>query len=101
MIDAIADVTMNWFRMILDVGTLGDAAAVPKLIAMDVRQAVARFLLDKTKIGEAVIVEERFRYTLKRARELKCDVYCCYHDCDSKDCPVGFHDDDDEEQACD
>lgn len=77
--------------MILDVRTLADAIAVPKLMAMDIRSAVAKFLLDKTKIGEAVIVEERFRYTLKRARELKCDVYC-YHDCDSKNCPVGFHD---------
>ena len=41
--------------------SVADVLAIPKLMVMDIRQAVARFLLDHTEIGKAVVVEHNMR----------------------------------------
>jgi len=53
----------------------------------DAKIAIARFLLDHTSIGNAVVHEAAFRRLCDRARELGADVYCVFHDCDAHDCP--------------
>lgn len=52
---------------------------------------------DRNWLGRAMISTLVQRWHLARARKLESGCYCCYHACDSKDCPPGFHDDDEEE----
>lgn len=86
---------LAWYlRLVADVRSVGDALAVPKIVAMNMREAAARFILDKTKLGDAIRVELSTRWHSARAEALGSSCYCVYHACDVKDCPPGFHDDD-------
>ena len=47
-----------WYlRSILDIRTVGDALAVPKLFYMDLREELAEAFVDRTKLGRAVAAE--------------------------------------------
>lgn len=79
--------SFGWYaRLVGSVRSFADAVAVPKIVVGDVRATVARFLLDHTKFGDAVIVEWSMRQHLARAERLGAAVYCVYHGCDAEDC---------------
>jgi len=85
--------SLSWYiRCLLDTRSVEDALALPQILARDVRKNIARFLIDKTKIGEAVIVEWSFRRAAEEARRINTDNFCIHHWCDGKDCPSGAHD---------
>lgn len=86
----------RWYLdLLLDIRTLGDAVAVPKIIGGDVRRWFANLLIDHTKFGGVVAGEVMQRYHLRRMEELGSSCYCIWHSCDVKDCPDdGSHPDD-------
>lgn len=88
--------SLRWYLdLLLDVRTLGDAVAVPKIAIWEAQKWLANLLVDHTRFGEIVAGEVMFRYHAHRAAELGSDCYCVWHSCDMKDCPDdGAHGDD-------
>jgi hypothetical protein len=77
-----------WYlRGIADIRSFADVVAMPKIFMWDLQCAIARFLLDKTEIGDAVVAEHTLRKHLQRAKELGASIYCVYHACDANNCP--------------
>lgn len=88
--------SLLWYiNLCLDVRTLDDAIAVPKIVVHDIRTAIAQLLLDHTgKFGSAIQVESMRRWHFARAEAIGANCYCVHHACDSKLCPSdGVHDD--------
>lgn len=89
--------SLRWYiALCLDVRTLADAIAVPKIIMGDIRTAIAQVLLDHTgKFGNAMQVESMRRWHFARAEAMGAINYCVWHACDSTKCPNdGVHTDD-------
>ena len=87
--------SLDWYiDLFRDIEKPTDVVAMYKIVVYDVREAVARLLLDHTgKLGEAIQVEMSMRWHLARAKASGAEVYCVYHACDMKLCPAGAHDD--------
>ena len=73
--------------------TRGDWGAVPVILLHDARHWLARWLLDGP-LGRAIESEVGYRQMLAHATAMGSDCFCVYHDCDTKDCPPGAHEDD-------
>lgn len=83
----------DWRWYFSGIYSIADALAVPRIVARELQQALAVFLLDRTPIGKAVLVEYFWRQSLEKARASGAAVYCLYHDCPSEDCPAEGHED--------
>jgi hypothetical protein len=80
---------LKWYlQLVLDVRSVEDAVAVPKIAARYLLSEAARFVLDNLKfIDDALVAEKYWREHIDRARALNAQVYCCHHACDAKNCP--------------
>lgn len=79
-------------ELIFDVRTLGDAIAVPKIIAHLAEERLAKLFIDHTSFGQTVAIEVIHRWQVRHMAMLKCDVYCPHHACDAEKCPRdGYH----------
>lgn len=81
---------LKWYlQLVLDVRSVKDAVAVPKIIAHEALVGVAGFILDNLKfLDDALVAEKYYREHLARAREIGAVMYCCRHSCDVRDCPT-------------
>lgn len=86
---------LSWYlRGLLDINSVADAVAVPKIWKHYLRSEVARWLLDHTWIGPAIRFELSIRSSVAHARAIKAEAYCLYHGTDTRNCPAdGVHDD--------
>lgn len=77
------------FDFVRDVRTVRDAIAVPKILWLDVKSAVASIIIRHTGwLGDAIVVEVMLTYHMNRARSTSSGVYCVTHARDAQDCPA-------------
>lgn len=72
--------------------TWADLVAAARCPLRDLRRIAVWFLLDYTgSFGDAIHAEVITRRSVTKARAIGSECFCCYHDCDTKDCPPGEH----------
>lgn len=84
--DALSGDSVEW--------ATGDWRTVLHVLLWDAKHLTACFLIDGTGgLGHYITSEVLRRRSLAKAQAIGSECFCVFHDCDSKDCPEGFHDD--------
>ena len=70
-------------------------AALVKFPIVDMKHIAVQIILNHTgDLGRSVVTTVLLRRTVSKMKAMRSEYWCVYHDCDSKQCPAGSHEDD-------